>query len=187
MNGVKELLNNTSEQEIENNSLNKLESKEREEAVEANSKENTLSKKQTEQVKVNGIQKIDLNKLTDGKESLGKKLDLDEYDSLEIIYSDKVNDISKSENRKNTTYSIVGITRDGDAKVLNDEFDLDNTVGNNASREQSKIRADGTATRDNRDTSVFTRKSNGASIDLKIIKVMLMHFIIKKQQKRMKI
>ena len=164
LNGVKELLNNTSEQEIENNSLNKLESKEREEALEANSKENTLSKKQAEQVKVNGIQKIDLNKLTDGKESLGKKLDLDEYDSLEIIYSDKVNNISKSENRKNTTYSIVGITRDGDAKVLNDEFDLDNTVGNNASREQSKIRADGTATRDNKDTSVFTRKSNGASI-----------------------
>lgn len=162
--GVEELLNNIFEQEIEDNSLNKLENKEIEEVLEANSKEDALSEKQAEQVKVNGIQKIDLNKLTDGKESLGKKLDLDEYDSLEIIYSDKVNDISKNENRKNTTYSIVGITRDGDAKVLNDEFDLDNTVGNNASREQSKIRADGTATRDNRDTSVFTRKSNGASI-----------------------
>ena len=162
--GVEELLNNISEQEIEDNSLNKLENKEIEEVLEANSKEDALSEKQAEQVKVNGIQKIDLNKLTDGKESLGKKLDLDEYDSLEIIYSDKVNDISKNENRKNTIYSIVGITRDGDAKVLNDEFDLDNTVGNNASRKQSKIRADGTATRDNRDTSVFTRKSNGASI-----------------------
>ena len=53
---------------------------------------------------------------------------------------------------------------DGTAKVLNDEFEMDKTVGNNASREQTKVRADSTATRDNKDQSVYTRKSNGASI-----------------------
>ena len=59
---------------------------------------------------------------------------------------------------------MVGVKKDGQAKVLNDEFEIDKSVGNSANRMQSKIRANGTATRDNNDLSVYTRKSNGVSI-----------------------
>ena len=41
---------------------------------------------------------------------------------------------------------------------------MDRSVGNNASRETTKIRANNTATRDNNDLSIYTRKSNGMSI-----------------------
>ena len=126
--------------------------------------ENDLSKKQTEKIKVNGIQKADLNKLVDGKETLGQRLDLQQYDSIYVVYSDKVDEITAGSKKNNTTYSLVGMTKDGEAKVLNDEFEMDQTVGNNASRQQTKIRANSTATRDNKDISVYTRKSNGASI-----------------------
>ena len=59
---------------------------------------------------------------------------------------------------------MVGIKDDGTASVMNNEFEMDKTVGNNAGRLQTKIKADGTATRDNKDSSVFVRKSNGMTI-----------------------
>ena len=195
---VKELLDRTPEQEIENNSMNSLQTKEmleilsahfgrkvseeevqklleemdkseieelKEEKEEQKDKdENDLSKKQTEKIKVNGIQKADLNKKVDGKETLGKRLDLEGYDSLYVVYSNKVDDITPGTKRNNTTYSLVGMTKDGKARVLNDEFEMDKSVGNNASRETTKIRANSTATRDNKDLSIYTRKSNGMSI-----------------------
>ena len=193
---VTELLEKTSEQEIENNSMNKLQTKElieiltahlgREvseeevqkileemdkseieelkEGKEEQKDKNDLSRKQTEKIKVNGIQKADLNKKVDGKETLGKRLDLEGYDSLYVVYSDKVDDITPGTKRNNTTYSLVGMTKDGKARVLNDEFEMDKSVGNNASRETTKIRANNTATRDNNDLSIYTRKSNGMSI-----------------------
>ena len=195
---VNDLLDKTSEEEIENNSLNKLQTKEitevltahlgrkvseeevkklleemdkseieelKEEKEEKKDKdENDLSKKQTDKIKVNGIQKADLNKKVDGKETLGKRLDLEGYDSLYVVYSDKVDDITPGTKRNNTTYSLVGMTKDGEARVLNDEFEMDKSVGNNASRETTKIRANSTATRDNSDLSIYTRKSNGMSI-----------------------
>lgn len=195
---VKELLDRTPEQEIENNSMNSLQTKEmseilsthfgrkvseeevqklleemdkseieelKEEKEEQKDKdENDLSKKQTEKIKVNGIQKADLNKKVDGKETLGKRLDLEGYDSLYVVYSNKVDDITPGTKRNNTTYSLVGMTKDGNARVLNDEFEMDKSVGNNASRETTKIRANSTATRDNKDLSIYTRKSNGMSI-----------------------
>lgn len=195
---VKELLEKTTEQEIESNSLNKLRNKELSEVLTAHlgrkvseeepeklikemdkeeieelkeekeqreeSDENDLSKKQAEKIKVNGIQKADLNKLVDGRETLGKKLDLEQYDSLYVVYSDKVDEITSNEKTNNTTYTLVGMSKDGEARVLNDEFEIDRSVGNNATREQTKIRANNTATRDNNDLSVYTRKSNGVSI-----------------------
>lgn len=198
MQAVNELLERTSEQEIENNSMNKLQNKELSEVLTAhlgrkvseeevqklieemdkseieelkeekeeneNKDENDLSKKQTEKIKVSGVQKADLNKKVDGKETLGKRLDLEGYDSLYVVYSDKVDDITSGTKRNNTTYSLVGMTKDGEARVLNDEFEMDKTVGNNASRETTKIRANSTATRDNKDLSIYTRKSNGMSI-----------------------
>lgn len=200
MQAINELLENTPEQEIENNSINKLQNKElseiltahlgrkvseeevqklleemdkseieelkeeKEEQKDKNKDENDLSKKQTEKIKVNGIQKADLNKKVDGKETLGKRLDLGGYDSLYVVYSDKVDDITAGTKRNNTTYSLVGMTKNGEARVLNDEFEMDKTVGNNASREATKIRANSTATRDNKDLSIYTRKSNGMSI-----------------------
>lgn len=198
MKAVNDLLEKTSEQEIEQNSMNTLQRKElseiltahlgrkvseeeaqkmieemdksdieelKEEKEEQKDKdENDLSKKQSEKIKVNGVQKADLNKLVDGKETLGKRLDLEQYDNLYVIYSEYVDEITTGTKRNNTTYSLVGMTKDGEAKVLNDEFKMDNTVGNNASRVQTKIRANSTATRDNNDLSVYTRKSNGMSI-----------------------
>lgn len=200
MQAVNELLENTPEQEIENNSMKKLQTKElteiltahlgrkvseeevqklleemdkseieelkeeKEEQKDKNKDENILSKKQTEKIKVNGIQKTDLNKKVDGKETLGKRLDLEGYDSLYVVYSDKVDDITAGTKRNNTTYALVGMTKNGEARVLNDEFEMDKTVGNNASRETTKIRANSTATRDNKDLSIYTRKSNGMSI-----------------------
>lgn len=125
---------------------------------------NYLSRKQTEKIKVNGIQKADLNKKVDGRETLGKRLDLEGYDSLYVVYSDKIDEITAGTKRNNTTYSLVGMTKDGEARVLNDEFEMDKSVGNNASRETTKIRANSTATRDNNDLSIYTRKSNGMSI-----------------------
>lgn len=195
---VKELIDRTSEQEIENNSMNALQTKEiaeiltahfgrkvseeevqnlleemdeddieelKEEKEEHEDKdENDLSKKQVEKIKVNGIQKADLNKKIDGKETLGKRLDLGGYESLYVVYSEKVDEITAGTKRNNTTYTLVGMTNDGEARVLNDEFEMDRTVGNNASRETTKIRANNTATRDNNDLSIYTRKSNGMSI-----------------------
>ena len=195
---VKELIDRTSEQKIENNSMNALQTKEiaeiltahfgrkvseeevqnlleemdeddieelKEEKEEHEDKdENDLSKKQVEKIKVNGIQKADLNKKIDGKETLGKRLDLGGYESLYVVYSDKVDEITAGTKRNNTTYTLVGMTNDGEARVLNDEFEMDRSVGNNASRETTKIRANNTATRDNNDLSIYTRKSNGMSI-----------------------
>ena len=200
MQAVNDLLENTLEQELENNSMNKLQTKEisevltahlgrkvseeevqkileemdkteieglkkeKEEQKDENNDKNDLSKKQTEKIKVNGIQKADLNKKVDGRETLGKRLDLEGYDSLYVVYSDKVDDITSGTKRNNTTYSLVGMTKDGKSRVLNDEFEMDKSVGNNASRETTKIRANNTATRDNNDLSIYTRKSNGMGI-----------------------
>ena len=197
MEAIKDLLERTPEEEIENNSMNKLQTKEMAEVLtvqlrrkvtedkvekllkdmdkqeleefseekERDSKEkNTLSKKQADKIKVNGIQKVDLNKKVDGKETLGKRLDLNGYENMYVVYSENVDEITSGEKRNNTTYSLVGLKSDGTAKVLNDEFEMDNTVGNGATREQTKIRANNTATRDNKDMSVYTRKSNGMSI-----------------------
>lgn len=193
---VKDLLDRTSEKDIENNSMNKLQNKELSEILTAHlgrkvseeevekliedmdkqeieelkeekedkEKYNKLSKKQTEKIKVNGIQKVDLNKKVDGKETLGKRLDLNGYNSIYVVYSENVDNITAGEKRNNTTYSLVGVRDDGTAKVLNDEFEMDKTVGNSATKEQTKIRANSTATRDNKDVSVYTRKTNGASI-----------------------
>ena len=201
MEAIKDLLEKTPEEEIENNSMNKLQTKEIAEVLTAHlgrevkenevkklleemdkqeleglsekkeqenegkeKKKNTLSKKQADKIKVNGIQKVDLNKKVDGKETLGKRLDLSGYENMYVVYSENVDEITSGEKRNNTTYSLVGVKSDGTAKVLNDEFEMDNTVGNGATREQTKIRANSTATRDNKDMSVYTRKSNGMSI-----------------------
>ena len=201
MEAIKDLLEKTPEEEIENNSMNKLQTKEIAEVLTAHlgrevkeneveklleemdkqeleglsekkeqendgkeKKKNTLSKKQADKIKVNGIQKVDLNKKVDGKETLGKRLDLSGYENMYVVYSENVDEITSGEKRNNTTYSLVGVKSDGTAKVLNDEFEMDNTVGNSATREQTKIRANNTATRDNKDISVYTRKSNGMSI-----------------------
>lgn len=198
MQAVNELLERTSEKEIEENSLSALKRKElsevltahlgrevsedevdklleemdKEEIEELNEEkeeredkdENDLSEKQAEIIKVNGVQKANLNKKVDGKETLGKRLDLEEYDNIYVVYSEKVKEVTADSKINNTTYSLVGMTKEGEARVLNDEFEMDKSVGNNASREQTKIRADGTATRDNNDLSVYTRKSNGMSI-----------------------
>lgn len=198
MEAINKLLETVSQNEIENNSLNKLQKeeiaevlsahygrkitieevdkelerldKEELQEIEGEQKEekdndkNNLSKKQAEKITVRGIQKVDLNKLVDGKETLGKRLDLANYDDLYVVYSDRVNEVTSGTKKNNTTYSLVGRTKDGQARVLNDEFEMDKTVGNNASRESTKIRADNTATRDNNDLSVYTRKSNRVSI-----------------------
>ena len=186
---INELLETTPEEQIENNSMNKLRTKEiaeiltahlgrkisEEEAqqllenmdkeeIEKLKEENKLSKNQTENIKIKGMQKIDLNKKVDGKETLGKRLDLTGYDNIYVVYSENVDNITSGEKRNNTTYSLVGTKKDGTAKVLNDEFEMDKTVGNGATREQTKIRANSTATRDSKDMSVYTRKSNGMSI-----------------------
>lgn len=164
---VKELLENASEEEMENNSLNSLNRKEIDEVLnvdKAKKEENILTEKQTENIKVNGIQKADLNMLVDGKETLGQRLDLEEYDNIYVVYSEKVNEIASGLDINNTTYSLVGVKKDGKAKVLNDEFEIDSSVGSTPLKQQTKLRADSTATRDNNDLSVYTRKSNGVSI-----------------------
>lgn len=195
---VEELLKNTTREEIENNSLNKLHKKELAEVLSAQlgkeisdneiedilrdldeteneelpekekgnktKEKNLLNKKDAEQIKSKQVQRVDLNKVVDGDYTLGKRLDLEEYDYLYTIYSEDAKDINPGLQRNNTTYSLVGVKKDGQAKVLNDEFEIDKSVGNSANRMQSKIRANGTATRDNNDLSVYTRKSNGVSI-----------------------
>lgn len=194
---INDLLEITPEEEIENNSMNKLQTKEiadiltahlgrevtedevekmledmdkqeleelKEEKCKDDEKKDILSKKQADKIKVNGIQKVDLNKKVDGKETLGKRLDLTGYENMYVVYSENVDEITAGEKRNNTTYSLVGVRSDGTAKVLNDEFEMDSTVGNGGTREQTKIRANSTATRDNKDMSVYTRKSNGMSI-----------------------
>lgn len=189
---IKDLLENTSQEDMEKYSMNKLKTKEiaevltthlgseifeeevqqlfknmDEQEIEEKGKdkeEGILSKKQTDIIKVNGIQKVDLNKKVDGKETLAKRLDLDGYENIYVVYSEKVDDITPGEKRNNTTYSLVGVKNDGTAKVLNDEFYMDNTVGSGTLKQQTKIRANSTATRDNKDLSVYTRKTNGISI-----------------------
>lgn len=199
MEAIKDLLEKTPEEEIENNSMNKLQTKEMAEVLSAylgrpvaeeevqktledmnkedleelseekeqvNDKKDKddLSEKQTDKIKVNGIQKADLSQKVDGIETLGKRLDLDGYQYIYVVYSENVNEINPNVKRNDTTYSLVGMKNDGTAKVLNDEFELDASVGNNASKVQTRINADGTATRDSKDSSVFTRKSNGMTV-----------------------
>lgn len=202
MKAINELLEATPEEEIEKNSMNKLQTKEMAEILSAHlgrpvaeeevqkliedmdkqeieelseegeeqeekepeDKKNQLTKKQTEKIKVNGIQKADLSQKVDGIETLGKRLDLDGYQYIYVVYSENVNEINPNVKRNDTTYSLVGMKNDGTAKVLNDEFELDASVGNNASKVQTRINADGTATRDSKDSSVFTRKSNGMTV-----------------------
>ena len=89
---------------------------------------NELTKKQSEKIKVNGIEEVDLNKKVDGKQTLGDRLDLKEFDSLYVIYSERATEIKKNEKINNTAYSIVGIRKDGTAKVLNDEFEIDKSM-----------------------------------------------------------
>lgn len=136
----------------------------KEEQEEKDNQEDQLSEKQSQNIKVRAIQRVDLSKLVDGKQTLAKRLDLEGYDDLYIISTENVNEINPEAKRNNTTYSLVGMTNDGEAKVLNDEFEMDKSVGSSASRNSTKIRANNTATRDNKDLSVYTRKSNGASI-----------------------
>ena len=202
MKAINELLEATPEEEIEKNSMNKLQTKEMAEILSAHlgrtvaeeevqklmedmdkqeieelseeqeekeekepeEKKNKLNKKQTEKIKVNGIQKVDLNKKVDGKQTLGNRLDLKGYESMYVVYSENVEEITPGTKKNNTTYSLVGVKSDGTATVLNDEFEMDKSVGNGATRNQTKVRADSTATRDNKDVSVYTRKSNGMSI-----------------------
>lgn len=136
----------------------------KEESEEKDIDENRLSEKQAEKITVNGIQKVDLNNKVDGYNTLANRLDLNEYEILYVVYSDKIDDISYGEKRNNTTYSLVGMDKNGEARVLNDEFEMDKSVGNSGTKEQTKVRADGTATIDNNDMSIYTRKSNGMSI-----------------------
>lgn len=201
MEAIKDLLERTPEEEIENNSINKLQIKEMAEVLSAylgrtikeeevqkiledmnkeeleelseekeqenvgkEKKKNELSEKQAEKIKVNGIQRADLSQNVDGIETLGKRLDLYGYQYIYVVYSENVNEINPNAKRNDTTYSLIGMKNDGTAKVLNDEFEMDSSVGNNASKVQTRINADGTATRDSKDSSVFVRKSNGMTI-----------------------
>lgn len=201
MDAIKDLLEETPEEEIENNSINKLQIKEMAEVLSAylgrtikeeevqkiledmnkeeleelseekeqenvgkEKKKNELSEKQAEKIKVNGIQRADLSQNVDGIETLGKRLDLYGYKYIYVVYSENVNEINPNAKRNDTTYSLIGMKNDGTAKVLNDEFEMDSSVGNNASKVQTRINADGTATRDSKDSSVFVRKSNGMTI-----------------------
>lgn len=166
---IKKVVSTISEEELKNYSLNNLKKKEEKEILDANlnnekNNKKDLTKEQTDKIKVNGIQKVNLNKKVDGKETLGKRLDLEGFDSLYVVYSDNVKEISKDSKINNTKYSLVGMTNDGKAKVLNDEFEIDSTVGNNSLSEKTKIRANSTATVDNKDVSMYKRKSNGAKI-----------------------
>lgn len=162
---LEELLEKMDDSEIE-----KLKNGEDKETVEEQKEkkkekdENVLNKKQAEKIRVNGVQKVNLSQLVDGHETLGKRLDIEQYDYLYVVYSEDVDEISKNSKKNSTRYSLVGMTKEGEAKVLNDEFEMDKSVGSSGSRTQTKIRADGTATRDNKDVSVYTRKSNGMSI-----------------------
>lgn len=201
MEAIKDLLERTPEEGIENNSINKLQIKEMAEVLSAylgrtikeeeaqktledmnkeeleelseekeqenvgkEKKKNELSEKQAEKIKVNGIQRADLSQNVDGIETLGKRLDLYGYQYIYVVYSENVNEINPNAKRNDTTYSLIGMKNDGIAKVLNDEFEMDSSVGNNASKVQTRINADGTATRDSKDSSVFVRKSNGMTI-----------------------
>lgn len=140
-----------------------LDELEQDDEKEDGSEDNQLSDKKAEKIKISAIQKVDLNKLVDGKETLKQRLDLN-YDVLYVIPSEKVKEISPEAKVNNTAYTLIGDTEQGEKKVLDDEFEMDRSVGNSASKKSTKIRENGIATRDNKDLSVYTRKSNGASI-----------------------
>ena len=123
-----------------------------------------ISKKQEKNIEIKSIQEVDLETVVDGTETLAKRLDLPEYSKLYVIYSDNVKDVMHENKRNNTTFSLVGVTKDGKAKVLNDEFEIDPTSGINGEKTQTKIKADGEATRDDKDLSVYKRKTNGIDI-----------------------
>lgn len=199
---INELLEKTSEKEMDNLSLNNLKGEEQNElqAVlsaylgkdiskeqiteelkkmdtkdvenlrdekknEKDGKDIKLNEKQTEKVSINAIQSVSLNQKVDGKETLGTRLDLPEYDKIYVIYADKVNNVTPNSKIRNTEYALVGVKKDGTAKVLNEEFELDNAIGS-ANVEQTKIRADSTATRDNKTISNYVRKTNKMSIGI---------------------
>ena len=167
---VEKLIEEMNKEEIEelkeeNESDEKEELEERKDKREDKEKEEKkLTKKQAEKITIGAVQKADLNKKVDGVETLGQRLDLTGYDSLYVVYTDKVDEVTPGAKKERTTYSLVGMTHNGDAKVLDDEFEIDSSVGSSGNREQTKIRSDNTATRDNKDSSVFKRKTNGMSI-----------------------
>lgn len=134
--------------------------------------ESNLTEKQVERLeKINGIQKINLNRLVDGKQTLGKRLHLEEYEQIYIIHSENAKDISSGNSKNsinNTAYSLVGMKKDGTAKILNDEFEMDKSVGNSSSEMQTKIHANGEASRDNKSISSYTRKGAKDNVGLNI-------------------
>lgn len=189
---IDNLLKTIQKEQIENNSMNKLKTKELAELLTAQlgrkieedevqkvleemDKQDTeeqkedakdedenkkLTKNQADKVKVNQLQRVDLEQKADGKETLANRLDLQGYKYIYVIYSEELNKMNPGERINNTTYSLVGMKEDGTAKILSDEFEMDSTVGNNASRMQTRINKDGTASRDNKNSSIFVRKSN---------------------------
>ena len=148
-----EEINSMSEMEL----AQEIEQKEQAQGTEEKQEQKEINKEEVKQIS-NQKQEINLNTKVDDKRTLGQALDLDtsEFSKVAIVYSDRLNEITNSEDKiNNTRYSFVAIRKDGTALNISDRLQVDARTGNNQNRDSIKIDADKTARKDNNTKSRF--------------------------------
>ena len=146
-------INSMSEMEL----AQEIEQKEESQGTEEKHEEKEINEEEVKQIS-NQKQEINLNTKVDDKRTLGQALDLDtsEYTKVAIVYSDRLNEITNSDDKiNNTRYSFVAIRKDGTALNISDRLQVDARTGNNQNRDSIKIDADETARKDNNTKSRF--------------------------------
>lgn len=95
---------------------NKLKEKDKEELE--------LTEEEQKQISnTNGVKEVSTSKKMDERgNSLGKLLDLEEYDGLMVVYSEKLSEVQEREGTKsdksNSSYAILGVKYEGGKKVV---------------------------------------------------------------------
>lgn len=121
------------------------------EEQENNEPEEEISATKQDELKGYVKQEMETSQLIDGRETLAKRLGLEEYSKIYIVYSHNVDKVQNEEGtkneRNNTTYSLIGVREDGTAKVLSDsEFEIDKNSGINPKGEKSVVQNDDNTT-----------------------------------------
>ena len=116
--------------------------------------------------KISTLQELKTDMIVDGKQTLGKALNLEEYNKLYVVYAEKVRGIENEDGsineRNNGRYALIGEGKDGKIKVLsNDEFELDRTSGIDPAKKDIRFNADADKTTEMNDKVQVRYKRQG--------------------------
>ena len=128
----------------------------------------------TKQEDLRGYVKAEMetSQMIDGRETLGKRLGLEEYSKIYVVYSDKVDQVQdeegKTSSRNNTSYALIGVRKDGTAKVLSDsEFEIDKSSGINPDDKHIRQNDDNTIEQSNDILTRYKRVHGEESIAIR--------------------